>query len=132
MVWNPFYPNRDGSRLSNVKILITLPDGEGCVRSEQFLAEDLRDEDVVGHVLGFNLWQQMAACRSQAALILKIENGTARRFNPAATGEILQLESEDEKKVPPLSRLNSNKGTKSDIEIAPAERGLGQIQFVLF
>jgi hypothetical protein len=29
-------------------------------------------------------------------------------------------------------RLNSNKGTKSDIEIAPAERSLGQIQFVLF
>jgi hypothetical protein len=28
--------------------------------------------------------------------------------------------------------LNSNKGTKSDIEMAPAERSLGQIQFVLF
>ena len=44
---------RDVSRLSNVKILITLPDGEGCVRSEEFMAEDLCEEDIVGLVLRF-------------------------------------------------------------------------------
>ena len=36
MEW-PFFSNRDGSRLSNVKILITLADGEGCVRAEKLL-----------------------------------------------------------------------------------------------
>ena len=40
MEW-PSYPNRDVSRLSNVKILIILPD------------EDLGEEDIVGLVLRF-------------------------------------------------------------------------------
>ena len=44
-----------GSGLSNVKILITLPYGEGCVRSEEFMAEDLGEEDIVGLVFGFEL-----------------------------------------------------------------------------
>jgi hypothetical protein len=51
---------RDGSRLSNVKILITLPDRKGCVRSEEFMSEDLGEEDIVGDVVGLNMWQQMA------------------------------------------------------------------------
>ena len=37
-------PNRDVSGLSNVKILITLAYGEGCVRRE-----DLGEEDDFGH-----------------------------------------------------------------------------------
>jgi hypothetical protein len=44
---------RDSSRLSNVKILITLPDREGCVWSQEFVAEDLGEEDIVGLVFGF-------------------------------------------------------------------------------
>jgi hypothetical protein len=49
------YPNRDVSRLSNVKILITLADRKGCIRSQEFMAEDLCEEDIVGLVLGFEL-----------------------------------------------------------------------------
>jgi hypothetical protein len=49
-VWNP---NRDGSRFSNVKILITLSYGEGCIWSEEFMTEDLGEEDIVGLVFGF-------------------------------------------------------------------------------
>ena len=42
MVWNmPPNPNKDGSRLSYVKILITLPDREAGIRTEEFMAEDL-------------------------------------------------------------------------------------------
>jgi hypothetical protein len=41
--------------LSNVKILITLPYGKGCVRSQEFMAEDLGEEDIVGLVFGFEL-----------------------------------------------------------------------------
>jgi hypothetical protein len=44
---------RNGSGLSNIKILITLPYGEGCVRSQEFMVEDLGEEDMVGDVLGF-------------------------------------------------------------------------------
>ena len=60
-VWNSLILP-DVSRLSNVKILITLAHGEGCVRPEELVAEDLGEEDVVGLVLG--VWkrsQQMAA-----------------------------------------------------------------------
>jgi hypothetical protein len=46
---------RDVSDLSNVKILITLSYGEGCVGSEEFMAEDLGEEDIVGDVFGFEL-----------------------------------------------------------------------------
>jgi hypothetical protein len=46
------YPNRDGSALSNVKILITLSDGKGCVRPQKFMTEDLGEEDIVGLVFG--------------------------------------------------------------------------------
>ena len=54
MVWEwPIHPIRDGSELSNVKILITLSYGEGCVRAEEFMAEDLGEEDIVGLVFGF-------------------------------------------------------------------------------
>jgi hypothetical protein len=49
-----FYKN--GSGLSNIKILITLSYGEGCVRSQEFMGE----EDIVGDVLGFEHGQQMA------------------------------------------------------------------------
>jgi hypothetical protein len=38
-----------------VKILITLPYGEGCVRPQEFMAEDLGEEDIVGDVFGFEL-----------------------------------------------------------------------------
>jgi len=33
---------------SNVKILVTLPYGESGIRPEEFMAEDLCQEDVVG------------------------------------------------------------------------------------
>jgi hypothetical protein len=36
----------------NVKILVTLADGERCVRPQELVAEDLGQEDVVGLVLG--------------------------------------------------------------------------------
>ena len=39
----------------DVEILITLPYGKRCVRSEQLMAEDLGQEDVVGLVSGFKL-----------------------------------------------------------------------------
>ena len=45
---------------SDIKILITLSYGEGCVWTEEFMAGDLGEEDIVGLVLGLNLWQQMA------------------------------------------------------------------------
>jgi hypothetical protein len=38
---------------SNVKILITLAYGKGCVWSEEFMTEDLSEEDIVGDVFGF-------------------------------------------------------------------------------
>jgi hypothetical protein len=47
-----FYYNKDGSRLSNVKILITLP-GRGGIRSEEFMSKDLGEEDIIGDVWGF-------------------------------------------------------------------------------
>ena len=49
-MWNP---NRYGSGLSNVKILVTLADRKGCVRTEEFMAEDLSEEDIVGLVVWF-------------------------------------------------------------------------------
>jgi hypothetical protein len=56
VVWNgPSYPNRDVSGLSNVKILITLAYGEGSVWSEEFMTEDLCEEDIVGLAFGFEL-----------------------------------------------------------------------------
>jgi hypothetical protein len=41
--------------VSNIKILITLSYGEGCVWAEKFMAEDLSEEDIVGDVFGFEL-----------------------------------------------------------------------------
>jgi hypothetical protein len=41
--------------ISNVKILIALSYRKGCIRSEQLVAEDLGQEDVVGLVSGFEL-----------------------------------------------------------------------------
>jgi hypothetical protein len=38
---------------SNIKILITLSDGKRCIRSEEFMSENLDEEDIVGDVLGF-------------------------------------------------------------------------------
>jgi hypothetical protein len=34
-------------------ILVTLPHGKGCIWPQEFLAEDLGEEDIVGHVLWF-------------------------------------------------------------------------------
>jgi hypothetical protein len=48
-----FYRNVSG--LSNIKILITLSYGKGCVRSEEFVTEDLGEEDIVGDVFWFEL-----------------------------------------------------------------------------
>ena len=48
------------SQATNVKILITLSYGEGGIWPEEFVAEDLGEEDIVGLVLGLNLWQQRA------------------------------------------------------------------------
>jgi hypothetical protein len=41
--------------ISNVEILIALSYRKGCIRSEQLVAEDLGQEDVVGLVSGFEL-----------------------------------------------------------------------------
>ena len=46
MVWNSPFILRDGSVLSNVKILITLAYGEGSVGTEEFVTEDLGEEDI--------------------------------------------------------------------------------------
>ena len=40
---------------TNVKILITLSYGEGGIWPEEFMAEDLGEEDIVGFVFGFEL-----------------------------------------------------------------------------
>ncbi len=53
-----FYQN--ASVFDDIKILITLPDRKRCVRSEQLMAEDLGQEDVVCLVLGFKLVHQIA------------------------------------------------------------------------
>jgi hypothetical protein len=37
----------------DIEILVALPDGEGSGPSEEFMAEDFCDEDVLGHVFGF-------------------------------------------------------------------------------
>jgi hypothetical protein len=37
------------------KILIALPHGKRCIRSQELVAEDLGRDDVVGLVLGFEL-----------------------------------------------------------------------------
>ena len=37
----------------DIEILVTLPHGEGRGPGEQLVAEDLGQEDVVGHILGF-------------------------------------------------------------------------------
>jgi hypothetical protein len=37
------------------KNLITLSDRKGCVGSQEFMAEDLGEEDIVGLVFGFEL-----------------------------------------------------------------------------
>jgi hypothetical protein len=37
----------------NIEILVALPDGEGGGPWEEFMAEDFCDEDVLGHVFGF-------------------------------------------------------------------------------
>ena len=39
--------------ISNVEILVALPDGEGGGPWEEFMTEDFCDEDVLGHVYGF-------------------------------------------------------------------------------
>jgi hypothetical protein len=51
-VWNSLLFYSTGSRLSNVKILVTLSYGEGSVWAEWFMAEDLGEEDIVGLVFG--------------------------------------------------------------------------------
>jgi hypothetical protein len=44
--WRGFDLNRDGSGLSY---------GKGCIWSQEFMAEDLGEEDIVGLVFGFEL-----------------------------------------------------------------------------
>src|SRR6516162_10329577 len=48
-----FYQNASFSH--DIEIVIALPDGQRCIRSEQLVAEDLGQEDVVGLVCGFKL-----------------------------------------------------------------------------
>jgi hypothetical protein len=45
----------DVSDLSSVKILVTLADRKGCLWPEEFMSEDLGEEDIVGLVFGFEL-----------------------------------------------------------------------------
>jgi hypothetical protein len=40
---------------SDIKILITLPDRQAGIWTEEFMAEDLCEEDIVGLVFGFEL-----------------------------------------------------------------------------
>jgi hypothetical protein len=42
-----------GSAFYDIEILIALPHRKRCVRSREFMAEDLGEEDVVGLVSGF-------------------------------------------------------------------------------
>jgi hypothetical protein len=51
----PFDLSSAGSGLSNIKILITLAYGEGSVWTEEFVTEDLGEEDIVGNVFWFEL-----------------------------------------------------------------------------
>jgi hypothetical protein len=51
---------RYGSVLSNIKILVALSHGEGSIWSQEFMAEDLGEEDIVGLVFGFEFVAQMA------------------------------------------------------------------------
>ena len=53
MVWDSLLFYRDVSGLSNIKIFITLPDRQAGIWSEEFMSEDLGQEDVVGLVLRF-------------------------------------------------------------------------------
>ena len=46
-----FYQN--DSSPCDIEILVALPDGEGSGSWEEFMAEDFCDEDVLGHVFGF-------------------------------------------------------------------------------
>jgi len=46
-----FYQN--DSSPYDIEILVALPDGEGSGSWEEFMAEDFCDEDVLGHVFGF-------------------------------------------------------------------------------
>jgi hypothetical protein len=76
----PLYPNRDGSRLSNIKILITLSYGEGCVRSQEFMTEDLSEKDIVGLVLGFEAVAVDGAVGSSASgPSFQVGRGSRRR-----------------------------------------------------
>src|SRR5271166_3363120 len=43
----------DSSIRSDIKILIALPYGEGCIGTEEFVTKDLGEEDIVGDVFGF-------------------------------------------------------------------------------
>jgi hypothetical protein len=53
------------SGLSNIEILIALPDGG--VRSQQFMPQDLGQEDVVGHVLRLKLLAADGSSRRSAS-----------------------------------------------------------------
>ena len=46
-----FYQN--DSSPYDIEILVALPDREGSGSWEEFMAEDFCDEDVLGHVFGF-------------------------------------------------------------------------------
>ena len=37
----------------DIEVLVTLSYGEGCIWSEEFMTEDLCEEDIVGDVFGF-------------------------------------------------------------------------------
>jgi hypothetical protein len=37
----------------DIQILVTLPHGKGCIWPQELMAEDLGEEDIVGHVLWF-------------------------------------------------------------------------------
>jgi hypothetical protein len=45
--------HRNVSRLSNIKILVTLSDRKRGIWTQKFMTEDLGEEDIVGDVLGF-------------------------------------------------------------------------------
>ena len=66
----------DVSGLSNVKILITLPYGKGCIGSEEFVPEDLGQEDIVGNVLMFEaVATDSAVVAAEVALVSRVVEG---------------------------------------------------------
>jgi len=66
--------------LSNIKILITLSYGEGCVRSQEFMVEDLGEGNIGGDLLGFeHVATDGAVGGAEVALVSRVGRESRRR-----------------------------------------------------